>query len=162
MKAALNYSGWALSVLITVSACVSTASAQDEKTDIAGIIEAKRYVFIAQSATPMGGRFVQLSFGYDLKVRPDSVIYYLPYYGRSYTPTLDPSQGGIQFTSTDFEYTQKPRKKGGWDINIKPKDVKDPRQLTLTVSSGGNATMQITSNDRQAISFNGYIAATSK
>ena len=162
MKAAYNFSGWVLGMLITVTSCVSSSSAQDKDADIKGLIDAKRYVFIAQSATPMGGRFVQLTSDYDLKIRPDSVISYLPYYGRSYSAPLDPTQSGIQFTSTDFEYTQKARKKGGWDIVIKPKDVRDPRQLSLTVSEGGNATLQVVSNDRQAISFSGYIAAKTR
>jgi len=162
MKTAYNLSGWVLSALIAATACVSTTSAQDGDQEIKGLIEAKRYVFIAQSATPMGGRFIQLTSPYDLKVRPDSVISYLPYYGRAYSAPLDPSKGGIQFTSTDFEYTQAARKKGGWEILIKPKDVRDPRQLSLTIGAGGNATLQVVSNDRQAISFNGYIADKSR
>ena len=158
MKAVFNISGWVLFVLFGLS---SSAYAQD-KQDIKNYIDAKRFVFNAQSATPMGGRFVQLTGGYDLKISPDSVISYLPYYGRAYSAPLDPSKSGIQFTSTKFEYTKSERKKGGWDIVIKPKDVQDPRQLILTVSAGGNATLQVISNDRQAISFSGYITATSR
>lgn len=162
MKAAYKLTWLVLGVLITATACVSSSSAQDKDSAIKAMVDAKRYVFIAQNATPMGGRLVQLTSDYDLKIRPDSVISYLPYYGRSYSAPLDPSQSGIQFTSTDFEYTQKPRKKGGWDILIKPKDVRDPRQLSLTVSESGNATLQVVSNDRQAISFSGYIAAKNR
>jgi hypothetical protein len=162
MKTAYIFSGWVLCILIAAASCVSSSSAQENDKDIKALIDAKRYVFIAQSATPTGGRLVQLTSSYDLKIRPDSIISYLPYYGRAYSAPIDPNQGGIQFTSTDFEYTQTDRKKGGWNIVIKPKDIRDPRQLSLTVSTAGYATLQVLSNDRQAISFSGYVAATSR
>lgn len=150
-------SGILLCILIAASACVSSAP-QDSNQDIKTMVEAKRYVFVAQNATPLGGRLVQLNGEYDLRIRPDSVIAFLPYFGRAYSAPIDPTKGGIQFTSTQFEYMQTPRRKGGYEIVIKPTDVQDPRQLTLTVSAGGNASLQVISNNRQAISFSGYIA----
>ncbi|HYF30924.1 MAG TPA: DUF4251 domain-containing protein [Chitinophagaceae bacterium] len=156
MKTIYKNFGWILGILITASACVST-TAQDGNADFKNMIDSKRFVFVAQSVTPLGGRFQQLTTEYDLKVRPDSVIAYLPYFGRAFSAPIDPNKGGIQFTSTDFEYTQAARRKGGWDILIKPNDTDNARQLTLTVTEGGNATLQVVSNNRQSISFNGYI-----
>lgn len=161
MKNLHNNFGWVLGILIIASACGSSSPAQTSEQDIRSLIESKRFVFNAQTATPLGGRVVQLTSGYDLRVRPDSVVSYLPYYGRAFSAPIDPSRGGIQFTSTDFEYSQTPRRKG-WDITITPRDVQDTRQLTLNVSSGGNATLQVISNNRQAISFNGYISGASR
>lgn len=156
MKTIYNNSAWVLGMLIAVSACVSTA-AQDSNTSLKNAIESKSFVFVAQTATPLGGRFQQLTSEYDLKVRPDSVVAYLPYFGRAFSAPADPSKGGIQFTSTDFEYTQSARRRGGWNIVIKPQGTGDARQMTLTVSEGGNATLQVISNNRQSISFGGYI-----
>jgi hypothetical protein len=87
----------------------------------------------------------------------DSIVSFLPYFGRAYSAPLDPTKGGIQFTSTDFEYDQTARNKGGWIINIKPRDVQDVRQLTLTVTQSGSASLQVISTNRQGISFNGRI-----
>jgi hypothetical protein len=107
----------------------------------------------------LGGRFRQLNTSeYDLRIAGDSVISYLPYFGRAYSAPLDPSKSGIQFTSTNFKYEQSPRKKGGWNILIEPKDANDVRQLTLLVTESGSASLQVISNNRQSISFNGYVA----
>jgi hypothetical protein len=107
----------------------------------------------------MVGRSRQLTSDYDVKVAKDSIISYLPYFGRAYTAPLDPTRGGIQFKSKDFEYTISNKRKGGWDILIKPKDVDDVRQLSLMISEDGYGSLQVLSNNRQPIIFNGYVTA---
>lgn len=137
----------------------TTILAQDKKTNIRELIDARSYVFKAQTMLPMGGRSRQLTSDYDVKVAKDSIISYLPYFGRAYTAPLDPARGGIQFKSKDFEYTISNKRKGGWDILIKPKDVDDVRQLSLMISEDGYGSLQVLSNNRQPIIFNGYVTA---
>jgi hypothetical protein len=130
----------------------------EEKTAaLKTLVESRHYEFLAQSATPMTGRPRQLSGEYSLIVTKESIFSYLPYYGRAYSAPIDPSQGGIQFTSKDFEYTAKPRDNGGWDVQIKPKDQRDVSKMMLGISSSGYATLQVTSPNRQPISFYGQI-----
>lgn len=148
-----------LLLLAFVSPSLPLHAQADKETVIKNLIDSQSYVFKAQSAMPMSGRTRQLTSDYDVKVTKDEVVSYLPYYGRAYTAPIDPSQGGIQFTSKSFDYTATPRKKGGWDILIKPKDYRDVQQFFLSVSQSGYATLQVTSTSRQAISFNGYITA---
>ena len=107
----------------------------------------------------MSGRTRQLTSDYDVKVTKAQVVSYLPYFGRAYSAPIDPSQGGIQFTSKDFDYTTTPRKKGGWDIQLKPKDYRDVQQMSLSITEDGYASLQVTSTNRQLISFTGYITA---
>lgn len=144
-------------VLAAGTSCVSTSQAQENNKNFESILSSKNYVFMAQSASPIGGRFRQLTSEYDLRVLGDSIVSYLPYFGRAYTAPIDPTKGGLQFTSTDFDYQQTARNKGGWVIMIKPKDVQEVRQLTLTVTQSGSASLQVISTNRQQISFNGYI-----
>jgi hypothetical protein len=132
--------------------------AQDNKAVIAKKIQDGNFVFIAQSVAPSQGMIRQLSPDYDLRVSSDSVIAYLPYFGRAYSAPIGVSEGGIKFTSTKFKYIQRDRKKGGWDIIIKPADTDDVKQLLLTVFQNGSAFLQVTSVNRQLISFNGYIS----
>jgi hypothetical protein len=149
--------------------------AQTGQETTAKIIDAKNYVFTATSATPLnvtdinnvmsrmpgytgGGNINLTGSNYDLAVTPDSLVAYLPYYGRSYTPkTGDPNDSGIKFKSKDFSYKSTKNKKGGWLIQMRPKDVKDNYNLTLSVTQTGNATLTITSNSQQSISYNGNI-----
>lgn len=128
-----------------------------ETGGIQKLLDSKRFTFVAQSVTPQRGGFRQLTSRYDLKITPDSLISNLPYYGRAYSAPIDPSSGGINFTSTSFDYTSKVRKKGGWDVIVKPKDGKDVQQMFLSVFENGSATLQVTSNNRQPISFNGNV-----
>jgi hypothetical protein len=124
---------------------------------IKALIDAQHYSFEAQTALPTGARARELTPGYELKVRKDTIEAYLPYFGRAYTATIGTTDGGIQFKTTDFKYTATESKKSGWDITIVPKNARDTRQLMLQISKAGYASVQVISNNRQSISFNGYI-----
>ena len=73
---------------------------------------------------------------------------------------MNPSDAGIKFTSSDFTYTVKDRKKNGWDVTIKAKDGTRSHQIFLTISSNGSASARVLSSDRESISYNGYIQKT--
>jgi hypothetical protein len=129
-----------------------------KETAIKEMVNAQRYVFEAQSATTMKGRVRQLTPDYDLVIKKDTIDAYLPYFGEAYTATIGGSdEGGIKFTSTDFDYKIEEGKKGGWDVTIKPKNIKDVSMMTLSISASGYGTLQVNSNTRQMISFYGYI-----
>ena len=121
------------------------------------MVEAQNYVFKAQSALPTSGATRQLTGDFDLRISKDTIISDLPYFGRAYTAPLNPSEGPLRFTSTDFQYSVANRKKGGWQVTITPKDVQDPRQLNISIFDNGTASVIVTSYNRQPISFNGYI-----
>ena len=120
------------------------------------ILSTKNFVFKAQSAWPLQGTVVQLTPGFDMKVINDSINTYLPYFGRAFNASYN-GGGGINFTSTKFDYKLKEKSKGGWEIIIKPTDAKDIDRLIYSISTNGFATLQVTSNNRQAISFYGII-----
>lgn len=128
-----------------------------KKAEIQNLVQSKDYTFVAQSILPQSGRSINLTTIYNLKVNGDTVVSDLPYFGRAYVAPLNPAEGGIHFTSTDFNYQIKNRKKGGWDILIEPKDTKDVKQMPLTISENGYASLSVISNNRQSISYNGYI-----
>lgn len=132
---------------------------KDKKAQIKSIVEAQNYVFKAQSALPTSGATRQLTSDYDLRISKDTILSDLPYFGRAYTAPLNPSEGPLRFTSTDFQYSVTNRKKGGWDVTITPKDVQDPRQLNMSIFDNGTASVIVTSYNRQPISFNGYVTA---
>ena len=156
--------------MIALTVCLHPVHAQDstkenktsKESSVKNILDGRSYVFIPQTMLPLSGRARQLTSYYDFDVSKETIVSSLPYIGRAYTAPIDPSEGGIDFTSTNFEYTTTERKKGGWDVSIKPKDAKDVQQLFLTISEKGYATLQVTSNSRQGISFNGYITERSQ
>jgi len=120
-------------------------------------VESRRIVFMAQSATPMSGRTRQLTYDYKLDIRNDTIISDLPYYGRAYSASYGSNDGGISFTTTTFDYASKEGSKGGWDITIIPKEIRNVSRMVLSVTNAGYGTLIVASNTRQQISFNGYI-----
>ena len=121
------------------------------------LITSKRFVFNAESVLPSGGRLRILNSGEQVDLNGDALTTDLPFFCRAYSAPINSSEGGFHFTSTDFDYNVKERKRGGWDVSIKPRDNSDVRQLYLNVSPGGAASLQVTSNNREFISFNGHI-----
>ena len=134
----------------------------EKEIAITKLVDSQRYVFYAEKVNPSGGGQKILTSEYTLKVSKDTIICDLPYFGRAYSAPIGTTDGGIVFTTTDFEYKNEPRKKGGWDIFIRPKDVQGGQQVNMTIFSNGNTSVQVTSNNRQPISFNGYIEERKK
>lgn len=132
---------------------------KDRKAEIKKIVETQNYVFKAQTALPTAGATRQLTSDYDLWVSQDTIVSDLPYFGRAYTAPLNPSEGPLQFTTTKFQYMVSNNKKGGWNVTITPKDLTDPRELIMTIFDNGSASVVVNSNNRQPISFNGYVTA---
>ena len=146
-----------LGAVMLLSASLSFGQ-NTEKATVDKIVADKNFIFVPQMMNPMRGPSRQLNGDFDLRVSGDTLVSYLPYFGRAYTAPVNSQDGGLDFTSTDFEYQTVASKKDGWDITIKPKDSQSARQLSFRVFDDGTASLQVTSNARESISFNGYIS----
>ncbi|QES90068.1 DUF4251 domain-containing protein [Rhizosphaericola mali] len=148
----------------------SCNSAKNQVTKVAEIdsitkmILDTNFVFHARNANPMAGGNVILNYNYTLTVKSDSIIGWLPYFGRSFSAPLNPSDGGVKFTTTRYKYDIQPnKKKSMYQIHIVPKDlgmfatVNDVQQIWMNVGTSGYATVQIVSNTRTPISYTGTI-----
>ena len=160
-KLQLIFTAMQMLFLLNITSIIAQDTKKQEKDEmeaaIKALVHAQHYSFEAQTALPLAMGSRQLAPGYELKVRKDTIEAYLPYFGRAYAATIGSNDGGIQFKTTDFKYTFTEAKKGGWDISIIPKKAGDTRQITIYISQAGYASLQVTSNNRQSISFNGYI-----
>ena len=161
---------------ILVFASIAQAFAQTDKQTTASLMADKNYVFMANTAIPLsnqdisqvlrsmpgsqGGGTINLTgSSYDFTVTPDSIVAYLPYYGRAYSAPYNPTEGGIKFKSKNFSYVKSRNKKGSYLISIKTKDLKSENyQMMLTVSEKGYATLMVNSNNKQPINFNGVLS----
>jgi hypothetical protein len=145
-----------LALSIVLFSSTITLAQKMDKAAVQKAVNSKHFVFKAQTVLPMSGTTRFLTSDYEVRLLGDSLISYLPYFGRAYNLAYGEG-GGIDFTSTKFDYEVRARKKGGWDITIDTKDVKNYQRLNFTISDNGYASLQVTSNNRQPISFNGYI-----
>lgn len=138
-------------------AALQAQNKEDKEAKVKDMVTAQNYVFKAQTAIPSSGQTRQLTTDFDMRISKDSIISYLPYFGRAYTAPVNPSEGPLNFTSTKFDYKVTERKKGGWEVIITPKDHQDTQQMALSIFENGSAALTVTSNNRQSIAFNGYI-----
>lgn len=133
------------------------ATAQDlEPAKVKEMVNSHRFLFKANTVLPQTGGSRQLTSQYDVLLTKDSVVSFLPYFGRSYAAIIG-EDAGIKFTSTVFDYKAKQGKKGKWQISVKPKDTREVRELIFDVSDNGYTYLQVISNSRQNIGFWGYL-----
>lgn len=137
---------------------ITSIKAQTGDLSVTAAVQAKRYVFEVSMIRPTKGGQRPMTGGYTLKVMKDTVVCDLPYIGRVYQAPMNRDESGIKFTSTEFEYKITERKKGGWNIVIKPKDHPRVNALNLTVYDDGGSSLDVTSNDREPIYFTGTVS----
>ena len=152
-----------IAVIISTAAILGCSGSRPIKVDppldstaVRNMIHARNYVFIPQYVNPMTGRRRDLSSGFELIVTKDSLISYLPFFGRGYIAPISPSDVDYDFTSKNFSYSVTPARKG-WNISIKPTDQQYLREMYFRVFNNGSASLNVTSMDRSSISYDGYL-----
>lgn len=99
--------------------------------------------------------------GYGFDIKKGELIVYLPYFGRTFNPTYGSmTDSGYKFISKDFIIEKTQKKKGKWVYRIQPKDVNNVSDIYVEIYKNGKALTSINSNDRQPISYDGYISKT--
>lgn len=138
-----------------------TAEQQIKAKEYAEKIEVRNFTFYANTAQPTGEPSVNLNYNYSLKVSKDTIVAYLPYYGRSYVAPISPININIDFVSTDFLYTESKNKNGSYEIKIIPKDITNRENegivLILKISPSGYGTLNALLTNRKTISFYGVV-----
>lgn len=135
---------------------------EEEYKKMIALIEEGSYVFTVQSIQPSGSRTVHTTTEYTLEVNDSTFKAYLPYFGRTYQPSYG-GNGGIEFDAApeNLEISLKEKKRMVY-VQCDVKGKEDKYGLYLSVGSSGHATLNITSQKRQSISYSGYVAAPEK
>lgn len=147
----------ALVVLLFISSCTSTKTTASKVQTVNTKVQAKDYTIMVRSAIPMGGISIHLSYNYELRIKNDSSIAYLPYFGVAYSAPYG-GDGGIKFAEPTKEYTYVRRKKSdGWDIRFKVRAKEDIYDFFVNIFENGSSTIIVNSNNRQPITFYGEL-----
>lgn len=138
------------------------------------LIDSQQFTFHAQRANPTnmdvinamnsmgtGGasRMLNLDSGYTLELRKDEMTVTLPYFGRMYNASMDTDRNSYRFDSKDFTVNKSAGRKGSSIFRIVPSDTKNVRQIVMEVYNNGKTYVSVEADDRQAISYDGYITA---
>ncbi|MCO5237621.1 MAG: DUF4251 domain-containing protein [Chitinophagaceae bacterium] len=132
-----------------------TASVSDEAMKHA--IEADNWIFRADYALPQGARSRHLTSIYEVTNRKDTVIFFLPYFGRAYTAPVGETTSPLNFKTTDFDLNKTSNNKGKWEVTVRPKDNREVQSCNFTLFENGSGQLNVQMTNRSSISFNGTV-----
>jgi hypothetical protein len=144
-------------VLLIVSSFVKQPSSSFIQNEIEQAINNDRWDFTADYAQPLSGQRRYITGSYYVQCRKDTLIIALPYYGRVTSGAGASNQDPLDFKSTDFKLTKEKRKKGGWNVTIKPSNS-EVQSMNFTFFDNGSAQANFIMTNRSAIDFSGKIA----
>lgn len=162
-------------VLLVMNFCTSKIGIAPERVN--SLLESGEFTFMAERANPSSyeavramnrlsspgsSQILNLDYGYTLEIKKDTVTAVLPYFGRMYSANFDQDKNSYRFTSTDFSINEKAGKKGSAIYTILTNDQKSTTRMNLEIFKNGKAYLSISSNDRQPISYDGYLVENIK
>lgn len=160
--------------LFFFQSCASQGSSDPKIVD--AMVNSQDFTFYAQRANPTNydvinvmnsipnapaSRILDLNGNYTVELRNNVVEVVLPYFGRLFTASTfggGNDKNSYRFTSKDFGITKTQNKKGNWVIRIKPNDVSNVDEMIIEVYKNGKAFVSMRSNDRQPITYDGYVS----
>lgn len=160
-----------IAALFTLGACSasSTTTGNDRKEakkeqaaanfeNSANLIDNGEYQFTIRSASPSGGKTVQITSLYTLTAKNGKVEAYLPYFGRAYSGGYG-DNGAIEFNGEpeNLKIT-KNQDKNKIRVEFSIKSEKDLYKVHLETAGSGYGNLVISSDKRQTISYNGLLS----
>lgn len=164
-----------VTLLVILSSC--GANSTMPKAEVTSLLQQGEFTFMAERAHPTNAdvinvlnslpnsssaRVLDLDYGYSVTIKKSEIKVELPYFGRAYTSNYGSSDSPYRFTTKDFGLTQRAGKKGSTLYTIIPKDRTEAQRLTLEVFPQGRAYLSVESNERQPISYTGYLTRNSE
>lgn len=173
MKKITQYIFFFIVALLFTSCASSSGNLSPEKTQ--SLVDSKVFTFMAERANPTdqtvigimnsfpgnAGRTFTLDPGYKVDFTENTMQVNLPYFGRNYQPSLNPSKSGYTFESKNFTVQKAPSKKNKTVLQYTVNDASEVRQMFLEIFPNGRAYLSISSNTRQPIAYDGFITETS-
>ncbi len=123
------------------------------------VLKTKKYEFIGRRATAQRGTPIDLTTRTNyVRIHDDNANAEMPYFGRAYSGGYSNSDGGIKFNATmeNYQFTQDDKKMKAM-IKFKVKGEGDTYNCTFSMSSLDNVSLSILSNNKQGISYTGFL-----
>lgn len=143
--------------LPTLSAQSNKKEKREEKKEaVKKLIISQDYKIDVINAIPMRGRSIPLTSSYSLAIKNDSVISYLPYFGRAYSVPYGGGNGLI-FKEPIKTYTMETDRKGNANIKFNTRSPEDSYEFRIKVFPNGSASIDVSMHNRQSINFLGEL-----
>ena len=138
-----------------------TAQKEYEATKL--LIDSGIYTFQANWANTQKGRRISLQGNPTyLKIDDNNVDAYLPYFGALHSPTIG-GGGAIKFEGTVKNYKVKYNdKKKKATVLFNAKNTSENFDINLSIYKSGKASLSVTSNKRNSITYDGVVLKSIK
>ena len=145
--------------LLIMSGCSSSKNLTgDEKaineTALHEAIVKREFSINVNRMNPLGGGSRMLTSPYSLEIKGDEVKSHLPFAGRAYNIPYG-GGSGLVFNSTVTDYQSSFNAKGKAVIGFKTRSENDQLVYRIEIYPNGSTTIDVRSNNRQSITFNG-------
>jgi hypothetical protein len=119
-------------------------------------LDDKHFTIDINTMQPRRGPQQQLSFGWTVEVKGDSLISYLPYVGRAWNVPYGGGKG-LNFTAPISQYYVSYPKQGLTRIDILSTNDEDNYEYLIEVFDNGSASVDVLSREREQISYTGEL-----
>ena len=158
MKKHLILTVMALTALVMIVGCATAeeraARAAEQAKAVKAALQERNYQIAVNRMYPSRGASKSLSYGYSVEVRNDSLISYLPYFGRAYDVPYG-GGNGLNFSAPIRNYQESQPKSNLRHIEIDVKNDEDIYLYTLDIFDNGSTDINVRSRQRDPISFSG-------
>lgn len=149
-----------LLIVVTLGSCASSEERAAQKAEFAKKVKAaldkRSYKISINRMLPMGGASKSVSYGYSVEVRNDSLLSYLPYFGRAYQVPCGGGKG-LKFDAPINHYQETYMKNGSRHIDIVIKNEEDEYNYHFTVFENGSSSIDVQSRQRDPINYSGEV-----
>ena len=150
----------AISAAILLSGCATSeekaAQMAELSANVTNALNNRDYKIAIDRMYPMRGSSRHVSFGYSVEVRNDTLISYLPYFGRAYNVPYGGGKG-LNFSAPIGSYQEFMKRNGQRHIEIGVSNEEDTYFYTIEVFDNGNSTVDVRARQRERISYSGHI-----
>lgn len=147
-----------MALLMVACSTLTPAEKAERQAKMAQAVEkalAERHYKVGVSMMfPSRGKAMNVSPDYSLEVKGDTLISYLPYYGRAYNVPYG-GGNGLNFTAPIAEYRTEKGRKGATLVTIKVSNDEDIYTYLLEIYDTGSTTIDVTSRERESIRYSG-------
>ena len=151
-----------LMAVAVLMACNTMTSAEraEQRMKVAQQIEQmlaeKHYTVDVKMMYPRGGRAENVTSNYSLEIKGDTLVSYLPYFGRAYNVPYGGGKG-LNFSAPVSSYEMKKEKNGKTYIMMRADNGEDVIDYQLEIFDNGQTTIDVTAREREPISYSGEI-----
>ncbi len=147
-----------LAIVALMTGCATSAEKMARQAEVAAqvkeALQARHYKIDVHMMYPRRGSSVNVSSNYSLEVKGDTLVSYLPYFGRAYNVPYGGGKG-LNFKALITGYRSEPGNKGLTRIQISTENEEDQYLYYLEIFNNGEATIDVQSRQREFITYSG-------